>query len=82
MKTMQPPIRGKPDRPPAADRTFTRFMRDLQLIQRARTKMACGEMDPNERDTVDGFERDAFQHLANYLDARAWTRERADSDDA
>jgi hypothetical protein len=77
MKTTQHPP-GKP-RPPA-DRVFTRFMLDLQLIQRARRKMACGEMDPGERAKVDGFEADAFQHLAAYLAAKGWTRVRVHDD--
>jgi hypothetical protein len=85
MKT-EPHIRGKPrlvaDRQPATDRVFTRFMLDLQLIQRARRKMDCGEIDPDPgyRAKVDGFERDAFYHLLNYLHAKAWTRVRVSQD--
>jgi len=56
---------------PRRHRVFVRFMLDLQLIKRARRKMACGEMDSSERDKVDGFEADAFQHLTAQIDLLA-----------
>ena len=62
------------DLEPSHDHVFTRLILDLQLAQRAQRKIACGELAESKRADAEAFEQGAFQHLFNYLNAKAWTR--------
>jgi hypothetical protein len=80
MRTLK--TRGRPlkcrepirDIEPSSDPVFTRLIRDLQLAKRAQKQIARGEISESKRDAATDLERGAFQHMFNYLNARAWVR--------
>jgi hypothetical protein len=67
-----------PTKPEPADPVVTRLMLDIQLACRSKHKVACGLIDQDALGDADALERGAFQHLFNYLNAKAWVRSKPD----
>jgi hypothetical protein len=63
-----------PDLQPSQDPVFTRLILDLQLARRVQQQVARGMRPQTELCDAITLERGAFQHLFNYLNARAWVR--------
>ena len=63
-----------PDLQPSEDRVFTRLILDLQLASRVQKEIALGVRPNKQLCDAETLDRGAFDHLFNYLNARAWVR--------
>jgi hypothetical protein len=64
----------KRDTEPSVDPVFCRLIQDLQLARRTIEQIEMGDLPECNRAAAHDLERGAFQHLFNYLSARAWVR--------
>jgi hypothetical protein len=61
-----------------ADPVFVRLLWDVAMSRRVKDKIQRGLLPKENFDDADDLERGAFQHLINYLDAKAWVRSTPD----
>jgi hypothetical protein len=73
VKTKGRPLRRHPlpDIAPSTDPVFTRLIKDVQQAKRVLDREFVTR---RKYDAALDLERGAFQHMFNYLNARAWVR--------